>query len=68
MREWEPRPDTDYDGAAAIHQALRQPSHTRWKHVNVKVTGEGVLFFDGQHGQTGVAKNGMELHPVIGIH
>ena len=23
MRKWEPRPDTDHDGAAAVHQALR---------------------------------------------
>jgi hypothetical protein len=27
----------------------------------------GVLFFDVPHGQTGVAPNAVELHPVIGI-
>jgi len=35
------------------------------KPVQVKVT--GVLFFDFIHGQTGVAKNGVELHPVLSI-
>jgi hypothetical protein len=27
----------------------------------------GVGFFDYQHGQTGVAPNAIELHPVIGF-
>jgi hypothetical protein len=27
----------------------------------------GVLFFDKLHGQTGVAGNGVELHPVISL-
>ena len=27
----------------------------------------GVAFFDFQHGQTGVAPNGIELHPVLGF-
>ena len=44
-----------------------QPNHTQWKHVNVKVAVEGVLFFVGLIEQTGVAKNGVELHPVTGI-
>jgi hypothetical protein len=33
----------------------------------VEVTVDGVLFFDVLHGQTGVVKSGVELHPVIGI-
>ena len=31
------------------------------------VTVTGILFFDKLHGQTGVAPNGVELHPVIGL-
>lgn len=27
----------------------------------------GVAFFDFQHGQTGVARNGIELHPILGL-
>lgn len=35
--------------------------------VSVPVTVEGVGFFDRLHGQTGVAPNGIELHPVLSI-
>jgi len=35
------------------------------KAIRVRVT--GVVFFDRVHGQEGVAPNGFELHPVIGI-
>jgi len=28
----------------------------------------GVAFFDFQHGQTGVAPNAIELHPILGFH
>jgi hypothetical protein len=31
------------------------------------VTVRGVGFFDKIHGQTGIAPNGIELHPVLGI-
>jgi hypothetical protein len=34
-------------------------------HVPVRVTGVG--FFDHLHGQTGVAPNGIELHPLLDI-
>jgi hypothetical protein len=33
--------------------------------VRVKLT--GVVFFDKIHGQTGVAPNGVELHPVLSV-
>jgi hypothetical protein len=33
----------------------------------VKVTVVGVGFFDFKHGQTGVAKNAIELHPVLNL-
>jgi hypothetical protein len=28
----------------------------------------GVAFFDFKHGQTGVAANAIELHPILGFH
>jgi hypothetical protein len=37
------------------------------KEMNVPVTIVGVAFFDRDHGQTGRARNGFELHPVISI-
>lgn len=40
---------------------------TAWKHVSIPVTITGVGFFDDIHGQTGVAANGIELHPVIDL-
>ena len=44
-----------------------QPSLTSWTRVNAPITVEGVLFFDVPHGQTGVATNAIELHPVLEI-
>jgi hypothetical protein len=43
-----------------------QPS-TSWQEVNASVTLTGVLFFDVHHGQTGVAPNAVELHPVFHV-
>lgn len=37
-------------------------------HVSDPVTVTGVGFFDRKHGQTGVAPNGIELHPVLSIN
>lgn len=39
--------------------------HRLSKRMNATVT--GVAFFDFLHGQTGVADNGIELHPVTSI-
>lgn len=44
-----------------------QPSPTSWTRVDAPITLTGVLFFDVLHGQTGVAPNAVELHPVIEI-
>jgi hypothetical protein len=41
------------------------PAHGLAIHHQVTITGVG--FFDVLHGQTGVAPNGVELHPVIAI-
>jgi hypothetical protein len=38
-----------------------------WKRPNVTVQVTGVGFFDFIHGQSGVAPNGIELHPVLAI-
>lgn len=40
---------------------------TSFQTANVPVTVEGVGFFDFDHGQTGVAPNAIELHPVLDI-
>lgn len=39
----------------------------RFQDANVPVTLTGVGFFDFQHGQTGVAPNGIELHSVLDV-
>jgi len=38
-----------------------------FRKLSGKATISGVGFFDQIHGQTGVAPNGIELHPVVGI-
>lgn len=40
---------------------------TSFKHSSAAVTVRGIGFFDYLHGQTGMAPNGLELHPVTGI-
>jgi hypothetical protein len=42
-------------------------SSSKFKRLNRPVTVRGVGFFDKIHGQTGVAPNGIELHPVLDI-
>jgi hypothetical protein len=42
-------------------------SRSSWIEVNAPITVTGVLFFDVHHGQTGVAPNAVELHPVFRI-
>ena len=40
---------------------------TSFKTANIPVQIKGVGFFDFLHGQTGVAPNGIELHPILGF-
>ena len=40
---------------------------TSFKTANIPVCLKGVGFFDFQHGQTGVAPNAIELHPVLDV-
>jgi len=39
--------------------------HFRYTHKSIQIVGVG--FFDDIHGQSGVAPNGIELHPVLGL-
>jgi hypothetical protein len=41
---------------------------TSWHYVHRLVDVRGLGFMDVRHGQTGVAPNGVELHPVIYVH
>ena len=41
------------------------PNNSSFTHLTGKATIRGVGFFDFLHGQTGVAPNGIELHPVL---
>jgi hypothetical protein len=56
------------DNIAAVRQTLDQRfgEITRLE-PNVPVSVTGVAFFDTLHGQEGVAKNGIELHPLLAI-
>jgi hypothetical protein len=44
---------------------LPKPTLHLFKHLTGSATISGVGFFDYVHGQTGVAPNGIELHPVV---
>ncbi len=50
---------------AAFITACGTPSSTRFHQLSGAATVSGVGFFDRIHGQTGVAPNGIELHPVL---
>lgn len=50
---------------AAFITACGTPSSTRFHQLSGTATVSGVGFFDRIHGQTGVAPNGIELHPVL---
>jgi hypothetical protein len=49
----------------ALIVACGQPSAASFRHLSGSATITGVGFFDVLHGQTGVAPNGIELHPVL---
>jgi hypothetical protein len=57
-------PATHPQGNAALFEAL-QPFKTKVDPTPAVVTGVG--FFDRVHDQMGVAKNGIELHPILDI-
>lgn len=43
------------------------PATDQWRTINRHVILTGVFFYDLKHGQSGVAPNGSELHPVLSI-
>ena len=49
----------------ALIRACGLPSAVRFKRISGRATVSGVGFFDRPHRQTGVAPNGIELHPVL---
>jgi hypothetical protein len=53
----------------AFVQRFGQPDTQRFRPIPGRPMAEvtGVLFFDEIHGQAGVARNGVELHPVLDI-
>jgi hypothetical protein len=51
---------------AAVDAKFKVSSSTNNPNIQY-ATVVGVGFFDNEHGQTGVAPNGIELHPVLGI-
>ena len=63
------QPDPLRAGIVTARQAFETRFHPgpRFEHVTVPVTVTGVGFFDFIHGQTGVAPNGIELHPILNI-
>jgi hypothetical protein len=50
-----------------LENACGTASYTSFRHLSGTATITGVGFFDLLHGQTGVAPNGIELHPVLGF-
>ena len=46
----------------------RLAANDRFQTANLPVQVTGVGFFDFEHGQTGIAPNGIELHPVLDIN
>jgi hypothetical protein len=71
-------PDTTCNGAASspkkgamgrarssIIAACGQPSSNHFTDLSGRATVTGVGFFDIPHGQTGIAPNAIELHPVL---
>jgi len=69
-------PSTDCIGSSPFKSAIgdvRAQVFTRFhpgpsfRAIRSEVTITGVGFFDRIHGQTGVAQNGIELHPVLSI-
>lgn len=54
--------------AARAKFDARLTATTFFQTANIPVQVKGVAFFDFEHGQTGIAPNGIELHPVLEIN
>lgn len=57
------------DQIAAVRETIRQKlgAIETAKHLKFPVTVTGIAFFDLKHGQSGLAENGIELHPILAI-
>jgi hypothetical protein len=51
----------------ALINTFGQPSSSHFTSITGTITLAGVGFFDFKHGQTGVAPNAIELHPVLSV-
>ncbi|MEO7063066.1 MAG: hypothetical protein ABI082_04730, partial [Dokdonella sp.] len=60
-------PFTSYITTARQQFDAQYTATTSFQTANIPVQVTGVGFFDFMHGQTGVAPNGIELHPVLDI-
>jgi hypothetical protein len=62
----DPAPRAEMRAArAAFTAACGQPDPAAFRRLSGSARITGVGFFDVLHGQTGVAPNGIELHPVL---
>lgn len=57
----------DFEAARAVFDATFGEPHEQFRKTSATVDVTGVGFFDFLHHQTGVAPNGIELHPVLSI-
>src|SRR5262249_43728400 len=55
------------DSARGALETACGPATTSFKNLIGSITLTGVGFFDLLHGQSGVAPNGIELHPVLSV-
>lgn len=62
-----PGPFASLIAAAQTQFASQFPATTSFRYTNTPVRITGIGFFDYIHGQTGVAPNGIEIHPVLDI-
>jgi len=53
------------DARQAFFARFKPTPRFKRTHTRARITGVG--FFDFKHGQSGLAKNGIELHPVLSI-
>jgi hypothetical protein len=52
---------------SALVRSCGAPNRSHFTDLTGQATITGVGFFDVLHGQTGVAPNGIELHPLLGF-
>lgn len=63
-----PSPFSAAIAAARAKFDARLTATPTFQTANIPVQVKGVAFFDFEHGQTGIAPNGIELHPVLEIN